>query len=133
MSSLEEIMECRECGRRLPHGKSRCIYCGAVTVPTADAPAGRTGMIEGGYGADVEIPVEERTIFCMDEGSGSETDFLAGSDFDTVPGFGTGQRDTARHVGIEQSRKRKPGSRVLQVLIFFASALIMGAVVWLMR
>jgi len=88
-------MECPECGRTLPEGKNRCLYCGGV----ADTPAEQTGRDEAG---------------------------------DRIPGFGEEQRDVVHYLGTKTTKRRKPMSRILQVLIFFASAAIMGALVWLL-
>ena len=124
-------MECPECGRKLPQGKNRCIYCGGVAAETADTPDGRTGTMEPGDRKEAEIRVEDGSISWADGSSGRRVDPVEGGSFDYPAGFSMDQKAIVRHLGIRQSKRRKPMSRVLQVLIFFASAAIAGALVWL--
>lgn len=126
-------MECPECGRKLRHGKNRCIYCGGVATETADPPAGRPGTEGPGDRTDAGGWAPEGTTSRMDGASGGEKDPSPGGAFDRTRGSGMDQRDIVRWWGIKPPRRRRPMGYVLQVIIFFGSAAIVGALVWLLR
>lgn len=117
-------MDCPGCGRRLPEGKGRCIYCGAL-APGAMVASGEVG---GGPGEDrvhEEAGNVSRVRGELKGGSGIQDLLHEAPDQD---------RDDRMLLpfAMQKSRRPKPMNRVVLLLIFFASAAVMGALVWLM-
>lgn len=114
-------MDCPECGHKIPKGKERCIYCGA----TAPEQAG----VSGEHVNHENHPDEDRNHVEESRSLDVQGDLQREKDIPNALGESPGKILEEKLVipfTMEKSRSPRPLSRVIQLLIFFASAAFVG-------
>ena len=125
----EDVMDCPECGRKLPGGKKRCIYCGGMAPDGMDVSAETDNGGESGRQGENRTHVEEWTVSHAYGDVEKESEAFQGNGFEGNPN--RDENNPVISVTLEKSKSIKPMNRVVLVLIFFASMAVMGALVWL--
>lgn len=122
-------MDCPECGRKLPMGKKRCIYCGGMAPDEMHLSAETDKGREPGRPGEDRVHVEEWTVSHTQGGLERENEVLQGPEFEGNPD--RDENDPVIPFVLEKGKSIKPMNRILLVLIFFASMAVVGALVWL--
>ena len=120
-------MDCPDCGRVLPAGKMKCIYCGAM-VPENAATSGKREKTGKSQDQGRLRVAEWKDTHIQGDTPGERDDRVL---FTETPDRGI-EETPVIPFAMEKSRSPKPMNRVVLVLIFFASAAFMGALVWLL-
>jgi len=99
-------VQCPECSHTIPRGSAKCIYCGAKLKQNNEASAPLQEQVR--KKGPEKVPDPEPASWSRAE--------------DVVLGF-----------SLKPSKRREPMSRVVLLLIFLASSVFGGFIVWLLR
>jgi hypothetical protein len=138
-------MRCPECGHNGPNGRSECIYCGAALgeSPFAEYPdslkkghvtrffrqAGKDGTVyevieeHKEYNSPYDVPVDRRK---------KREEAIQRGDGDIAPDYSIQEQEIFSVLSHQKTPRRKRLHPLILVLIFFASAGIVGIVLWLL-
>lgn len=122
-------MRCPECDHKVPVGKERCLYCGAVLKVASPVPS--NGASEAmGQGEDT-VRVEEQThTFTTPQSKTDLTD--ANTELNFKPPSDTGHEDAPWQFSMAKTGRRKPVGQFTLLIIFLASAALVGLIIFLM-
>ena len=124
-------MDCPECGRKLPMGKKRCIYCGGMAPDEMVVSAERDKGRESGRAGEDRAHVEEWSVSHTQGGLEKENEALQGTEFEGNSDRARDEKNLVIPFALEKGKSIKPMNRVLLVFLFFVSMAVMGALVWL--
>lgn len=121
-------MRCPECDHSVAVEKEMCLYCGAVLKFVSSVPNnGASELMEQG---DDKVRVEDRTYtFTTPE---SEADPIAlRTEMDFKPPGEKAPEEAPWQFSMAKTGRRKPMSQFILIIIFFASAALMGLIILL--
>jgi hypothetical protein len=105
------------------------MYCGAALEAVVSVPSGDRSGTEVGR-VFSEKAEEQAYIRSTPE---TETDTPGGeTEIPFKLPFGTSIEDASLQLSLAKSKRRKPLGKVTLALLFFASAFIVGFIIWLM-